>query len=176
MVIKLSYRWQVIGYYCEILGLALWIGGLLMIMAAVIPAVFNSFGMEPAGRFLRRVFDGYSQITLGIMVFLLGMGAVRFWQGQSSTQLLFPLTRLEVFLLGSMAVVTFLIGWVLGPRAVALQELAFQAATEIEKKTAFDDFFRLHMMVRALHLTNIGLAVGLLIFKLRKGLTVRVSF
>ena len=36
-----------------------------MIMMVVIPAVFNSFGMEPAGRFLRRVFDGYSQVDIG---------------------------------------------------------------------------------------------------------------
>jgi len=174
-VAKQSFRWQVIGYYGEILALALWIGGLLMIIAAVIPAVFNSFGIEPAGRFLRRVFDGYSQITFWILIFLLGMGAVRFWQTQKSTGLLFPLTPLEAIMLGSMGCITILIVWVLGPQTVVLQELAFEATTELEKKSAYEDFFRLHMVVRALHLANLGLAIGLLIFKLRKGLTGRVS-
>ena len=172
---KQSFRWQVIGYYCEILALTLWIGGLLMIIAAVIPAVFNSFGMEPAGRFLRRVFDGYSQITFWILIFLIGMGAVRFWQTQKGTELLFPLIPLEAIILGSMGCITILIVWVLGPQTVVLQELAFEATTELEKKSAYDDFFRLHMIVRALHLANLGLAIGLLIFKLRKGLTGRVS-
>ncbi len=163
-------------YYCELLGLALVIGGLLMIIAAVIPAVFNSFGMEPAGRFLRRVFDGYTQISMGVVIFLFGMAAVRIWRNQFSTGIEFPLRTVEAILLGSMGCLTVLIMWVLGPHAVALQELAFEATTELEKKAAYDDFFRIHMIVRALHLANVGVAIGLFIYKLRQGLTGRISF
>ncbi len=163
-------------FYCELLGLAIVIGGLLMIIAAVIPAVFNSFGMEPAGRFLRRVFDGYTQISMGVVVFLFGMAVVRVWRNQVSTGPGFPLTTMEAILLGSMGCMTVLIMWVLGPQAVALQELAFEATTEMEKKAAYADFFRLHMVVRALHLANVGVAIGLFVFKLRQGLTGRISF
>ena len=73
-----------------------------------------------------------------------------------------------------MLVVTTLILWVLGPQAIALQEQAFESPAGVEKKTAYDQFFRLHMIVRALHLTNVGLAIGLLISKLRKGLAVQL--
>ena len=44
-------NWGMIGFFIEMCALMIWVGGLLMIVAIVIPAVFNSFGMEPAGRF-----------------------------------------------------------------------------------------------------------------------------
>ena len=50
----------------------------MVIMAIVIPAVFNSFGMEPAGRFLRRVFDGYGYLNLGILLLLSFVAFLRF--------------------------------------------------------------------------------------------------
>ena len=34
---------------CELLALAVWIGGLLVLVAAVIPAVFNTFGGQDTG-------------------------------------------------------------------------------------------------------------------------------
>ena len=57
--------------------------------------------------------------------------------------------------------------WVLGPQAVALQELAFEATNEmVDKKAAYSDkFFRLHMVVRALHLANVGVAIGLFVLE-----------
>jgi hypothetical protein len=175
-VSKQKFQWALILYYCELLGLAIVIGGLLMIIAAVIPAVFNSFGMEPAGRFLRRVFDGYTQICMGVVIFLFGMAAIRVWQSKGSTGIGFPVSTFEAILLGSMGCITVLIMWVLGPQTVALQELAFETTTELEKKAAYNNFFRLHMVVRALHLANVGIAIGLFVFKLRKGLTERISF
>lgn len=147
-----------------------WVGGLFMIIAVVIPAVFNSFGMEPAGRFLRRVFDGYSQVTLGVLLFLVLMVLVRYWYGRHSPQIQFPVTRVDVILLVAMIVTTILIMGVLGPKAIALQEQAFATVSQVEKKVAYDQFFRMHMIVRALHLINVGLAAGLLISKLRRGL------
>ncbi len=169
-------RWHFIGYYCEVLGLTIWVGGLVMVIAVVIPAVFNSFGMEPAGRFLRRVFDGYSLFTLGILLFLLVMAAVRYWAERTSSHVLFTLTRTEVFLLLGMIVTTTLIMGVLGPKAVALQEQAFETIGQAEKKIAYDQFFRIHMIVRALHLINVGLATGLLISKLRRGIQLSLVY
>ncbi len=159
-----------IGYFCEVLGLMVWVGGLFMIIAVVIPAVFNSFGMEPAGRFLRRVFDGYSLVTLGVLLFLVMMLGFRYWSGLHSPQIQFPVTRVDVILLVGMIMTTMLIMGVLGPKAIELQEQAFATVSQAEKKVAYDQFFRMHMIVRALHLINVGLAAGLLISKLRRGL------
>ena len=57
---------------------------------------------------------------------------------------------------------------VLGPKAVALQEMAFEAVSKLEKESAYEDFFRLHMVVRGLHMVNLGLATALMIIKLRR--------
>ena len=143
-----------------------------MIIAVLIPTVFSSFGIEPAGRLLRKVFDGYSQMTFGILLFLSSTMAIRFICSHYMASVLFPITLWEITLLGLMALVTFLIVGVLGPQASILQEQAFEATTEQGKTLAYDKFFRFHTAVRALHLVNLGLAVGLFILKLKKGLTV----
>lgn len=163
-------RWELPAYFLEMCGLAVWFGGLFIIIAVVIPAVFNAFGMEPAGRFLRRVFDGYNQVTLGVLVVLAVNLAIRTWFSLRRVPLIFPVLKLEYVLIAAMLVVTVLIIWVFGPETVALQEAAFQAVTEIEKQTAYDRFFQMHMIVRGFYLTNAGLAIGLFIMKLRQSL------
>ena len=63
-------NWGVVGFLFELCALILWVGGLVVIIALVIPALFNSFGMEPAGRFLRRVFDGFGLMNVWILIVL----------------------------------------------------------------------------------------------------------
>lgn len=161
-------NWGMIGFFIEMCALTVWVGGLLMIIAVIIPAVFNSFGMEPAGRFLRRVFDGYGYLNLGILLLLSFVAFLRFRTYGQNPSHLFTVTSGEWWLLGGMFVVTVGILGVLGPQAIALQEHAFEAITKEEKEVAYEQFFRLHMIVRALHLVNVGLAFSLFILKLRK--------
>ena len=161
-------NWGMIGFFVEMCALTIWVGGLLMIIAVVIPAVFNSFGMEPAGRFLRRVFDGYGYLNLGILLLLSFVAFLRFRTYGQDPSHLFTVTSGEWWLLGGMFVVTVGILGVLGPQAIALQEQAFEAISKEEKELSYEQFFRLHMIVRALHLVNVGLAFSLFILKLRK--------
>lgn len=154
----------------ECLALAVWIGGLIVIIAAVIPAVFNSLGMEPGGRFLTRVFDGYNK---GVLVAMAAMGGaiavrVRAAQAGGSTQAM-P-GRVEAALFGTMVLVAVLIIAVLGPQSVALQEAAFATRDETARKAALDAFFRVHNIVRSLYLVNLVLGVGLLAVKLKSWL------
>lgn len=161
-------NWCVIGLFLEILGLVLWVGGLLVIIGVVIPAVFNSFGMEPAGRFLRRVFDGYGYMNLGLLGVFGICAGLRFRTYGIGGATLWALSKGELGLLAGMFLVTTGIMGVLGPQAVALQELAFEAVSKSEKEMAYAEFFRVHMIVRGLHMVNLGLAIGLLIIKLRR--------
>ena len=138
-----------------------------MIIAAVIPAVFNSLGMEPGGRFLTRVFDGYNQMVLVAMAVMGGAIAVRAWGGQAGTPSRALPGRAEAMLFGAMVLVATLIIAVLGPQSVALQEAAFATKEEPARKTALDAFFRVHMIVRGLYLVNLGLGVGLVVMKLK---------
>ena len=76
--------------------------------------------------------------------------------------------RLETSLLLIMIAVAVVIMAVLGPHALVLQEHAFLAKEEAEKKQAYDAFFRTHMMVRSLYLANLGLGITLIGVKVRR--------
>lgn len=155
----------------ELVALAIWIGGLVVIMAAVIPAVFNSFGMESGGRFLTRVFIGYNRLTTAALVILVSASAWRVWasRGMASTggEVGMAVRRPEAVLLTVMVIVAALIGVVLGPASVALQEQAFAAEGEAAKKAAYEAFFRSHTVVRGLYVVNLGLGIALLAVKVR---------
>ena len=151
----------------DCLALAIWIGGLIVIITAVIPAVFNSFGMEPGGRFLTRVFDGYNRVVLVAMAAMGGTIAVRAWGLSAGGPLNALPGRTEAMLFGAMLLVAFLIIFVLGPQSAALQEEAFGIREESARKAAYDAFFRVHMIVRGLYILNLGLGIGLLAIKLK---------
>ena len=114
-------------YTCELVALGIWIGGLVVIIASVIPAVFNSFGIEPGGRYLTRVFDGYNRVVMAAIVVMVGAAAFRFWVATYGGMTDAVPTKAELTLLGAMIVVVALIVFAIGPELAALQELAFKA-------------------------------------------------
>ncbi len=151
-------------YILEVTALAIWIGGLVVIIAAVIPAVFNAFGasMETAGRLLARVFDGYNRLVIGAIVTLAGASAWRLWVSTRRGRADVAVTRVELGLLVAMILVALLIVLVLGPALVMQQEQAFAVQGKIPKKAAFEGFFQIHRVVRALYVLNLGLGLVLL--------------
>ena len=165
-MVRRTSGWQLSCSLLELLGLMMWIGSLTALLTMVIPAVFNTLGMETGGRFLRRVFDGYNAVTVGVVAVLIGTASFRYWKHRQEMQGAPPLQRSEVGLLMALTFVTALIVAILGPKAVALQEIAFEADSQEAKKTALEAFFQMHMIVRALHLVNAGLAISLLVVKL----------
>ena len=156
----------------ELLALAIWIGGLVVIMAAVIPAVFNSFGMEPGGRFLTRVFDGYNRVVAAAILVLVSAAAWRMVVHRGSG---LAATRPELVLLATMIVMAAAIGLVLGPESVRLQEQAFATQDEAGKKAALDAFFRTHAVVRGLYVFNLVLGIALLAVKLQQWMSKEVA-
>ncbi|MDT3779903.1 DUF4149 domain-containing protein [Nitrospira sp. MA-1] len=161
-------NWGVVGFLFELCALILWVGGLVVIIGLVIPAVFNSFGMEPAGHFLRRVFDGFVLMNVWILLLLSVVAGIRFLAFGKNPSEMFAVPSVEWWLLAGMALITFSILVVLGPQAMALQEEAFAAVSKEDKDIAYAKFFRLHMIVRGCHLVNFGLAASLFIVKVRK--------
>ena len=173
---RVTSGWQLSFSLAELLGLTIWIGGLAVILTTVIPAVFNTLGMEQGGRFLRKVFDGYNNLTSGIVVLLLVTAVLRTWKVQNMPDQILSVSREEWVLLGTLVFVTGLIVIILGPKAIELQEVAFLAKTQEAKKAAYDAFFHAHMIVRALHLLNVGVAVSLLAIKFRQWLKKHSAF
>ena len=158
-------------YTLELLSLATWAGGLVVIVSAVIPAVFNSFGMEAGGRFLTKVFDGYNRATVVAIAVLVSCSAARGWWEQTGSTTRGRGARAETILLVIMIVIAISIIGVLGPQSVALQEEAFLTKQEAEKKQAYDAFFRTHTAVRGLYLTNLALGIALMAVKIRNWTT-----
>ncbi len=160
---RLLVLWTVL----EVVALALWVGGLVVIIGAVIPAVFN-VGLETGGRLLARVFDGYDRLVLGAIVVLISAMAWRLWAGRRGAASQAAVSRLEIILLvlmiGIFAVITL---W-LGPESVTLQEEAFAVKGQAAKKAAYEAFFRSHSVVRGLYVTNLALGIGLLGVKVRQ--------
>lgn len=173
---RVTSGWQLSLSLAELIGLAIWIGGLAVILTTVIPAVFNTLGMEQGGRFLRRVFDGYNNLTSGIVVLLLGTAAIRTWKVRHVPERILAVSRSEWGLLIALVLLTGTIVVILGPKAIELQEVAFAAESQEAKKTAYEAFFRTHMIVRALHLINVGLAISLLVVKFRQWVKARGAF
>ncbi len=149
----------------EVLALAVWVGGLAVIVAAVIPAVFNAPIPVPAGgRLLTRMFQGYDRVVLiaaGVLV--VGMGLRAFFPAGGETAVSIPL----VVLVGVMVMVAGFLTVYLNPQIVRLQELAFATSEEAARRAAYADFFRLHWIARALYLTNLGLGISVLCLKVR---------
>jgi hypothetical protein len=70
--------------------------------------------------------------------------------------------------LGTLTLSASLIAWVLFPESVALQERAFAAKEELSKADAYKMFFKSYNLVRGLYVLNLGLALALMILKVRR--------
>ena len=159
----------------ELVALSIWIGGLVVIIGSVIPAVFNSFGMELGGRFLTRVFEGYNRLVALAIVILVSAATWRYWVSACTDRMDAVVSRSECALLTVMIGVAALIMLVFWPESVTLQEQAFATQGEAARKAAYEAFFRTHTVVRGLYLLNLGLGIALLAVKARSLLVKRES-
>lgn len=152
----------------EWVALSLWTGGLIVLVAAVLPAVFNIFGGQDAGGlFLTRAFEGYNRLVLGaIVVLAAGMGW-RAWYAPSP----YAASRPEGLLFAVMVVIAGLIIFYLHPLAAARQAEAFALKAGEGRKEALEAFFQLHMPIRTLYMINLGLGIVLAGVRVRTWIT-----
>src|SRR5688572_32776540 len=107
----------------EYLALGVWVGGLIVLVGAVIPAVFNTFGgQDSSGFFLTRAFEGYNRLVLVALVILITAMGYRHWRGPA----LATVSRGEWILVSLMGGIAAWIILVLHPYAAALQAQAFE--------------------------------------------------
>ncbi len=146
----------------EGVALAVWVGGMIVLSGAVIPAVFNTFGgQDSGGIFLTRAFEGYHRFIIGaggiLVVALLG----RWWSGEPRVVVRVS----EITVLVIMIMIAGVIILVLHPDAAALQAQAFATKDEGAKKAAFEAFFRVLLPIRLLYM--ISLVLGLLLIGIK---------
>lgn len=151
----------------EFLALGVWIGGLIVLVGAVIPAVFNTWGgQESGGFFLTRAFEGYNRLVVVALLLLLGAMGYRQWRGEAAA----TVSRSEWILLSAMGGIAGVIILVLHPQAAALQTEAFGLKDEQAKKAAFEAFFRFHKPIRSLYVVNMVLGIWLIVLKAKRSL------
>jgi uncharacterized membrane protein len=142
-------------------------GGLIVLVGAVIPAVFNTLGgQESGGLFLTRAFEGYNRLVVLALIVLMSAMGYRQWRGEAASKV----GRSEWILLSVMGGIAGLIILVLHPQAAALQAEAFGLKDEQAKKAAFEAFFRLHKPIRSLYVVNVVLGIWLLVLKTKRSL------
>ncbi len=151
----------------EWLALGVWVGGLLVLIGAVIPAVFNTFGgQDLGGLFLTRVFEGYHRFVIGALAILYAASWYRWWSGNPAVGVGWG----EMMVLAGMGVIAGIIIVWLHPSAAALQAQAFAAQEEAAKKAAFEALFRILMPVRWLYMVNLVLGILLIGIKAKRSL------
>ena len=163
-----AMHWGLVcGLSLELLALAVWVGGLIVLIGAVIPAVFNTLGGQDSGGFLlTKTFEGYNRLVVIVMAVLSGVAAYRWWNGHPAV----TVSGSEVAILTVMGLLAATIILILHPQAAALQAEAFAAKDEQVRKAAFEAFFRLHMPIRTGYMVNLGLGVALLVMKAKRTL------
>jgi hypothetical protein len=160
----LSIRKLIVVCQCvEAIALAVWVGGLASIIAAVIPAAVNSpITIEAVGRLLMKTFHGYDRLVL------VSAGALMLSMLARRVVAKDLISRPEWTVAGIMAMVAVGLTFSLNPEVVRLQELAFAARETEAKKAAYDAFFHYHWIARILYLINLGLGMTLLCMKVQK--------
>ena len=152
----------------EWLALSLWIGGMAVLIGAVIPAVFNTFGgQDSGGLFLTRAFEGYQRFVTGAVAVLCASCWYRWWSKDEAV----AVGRGEVVVLTAMVAMAGVIILVLHPQAVALQANAFGAQGEAAKKEAFEALFHVLMPIRILYGVTLVLGIVLMGIKTKRSLT-----
>ncbi|BFU91223.1 MAG: hypothetical protein NTAFB01_24100 [Nitrospira sp.] len=151
----------------EWIALAVWVGGMVVLSGAVIPAVFNTFGgQDSGGMFLTRAFEGYHR-------FVIGAGAIlcaALWYRRWSEDPIVDVGRSEMIVLAVMVAIAGLIIVVLHPNAAALQAQAFATKDETAKKAALEALFRVLMPIRSLYMLNLLLGLVLIGIKAKRSL------
>ena len=163
--------WRGATFCCtlEVLGLAIWVGGLVAILGSVIPEVFN-LGMEAGGRLLTKVFVRYNQLILLAIGLIVTVGIYRVWLVIRHGAAEASFSRWEGSLLAIMILIQLVLMVVLVPESVVRQEAAFAAQGEVARKAAHDAFFQSHKVVRSLYVANFVFGAGVIAVKIRQWL------
>ena len=151
----------------EWLALGVWVGGGLVLIGAVVPAVFNTFGgQDSGGLFLTKAFEGYHRFMIGALA-VLGVALwYRRWNGNPAV----GVGRGEMMVLAGMVVITGIIIVWLHPSAASLQAQAFEAQEEAAKKAAFEALFRMLKPIRWIYMIDLALGILLIGIKAKRSL------
>jgi uncharacterized membrane protein len=156
-------RWMA-SVFCwmELLGLALWIGGMVTIGALVAPTVFAELGSETGGQVMTLVFRKFNGGHVYISIVLVAFG----YLGKTLLHRVPGRARwIEGGVLIVMIVIGLYIGALLGPKMQALRQEKIANPNNNEAREAFT---RNHHVSRNLFSVNMTLGIAVLFFNARE--------
>jgi len=142
--------------WLELVGLGIWIGGMVILGAVVAPTVFNTVKpVETAGEAMSLVFHRFNGewafVCIGLVV--LGFVGKRLTTPKRGVQM-----KIEAFLLTVLVLSGLYIGAILGPRMQTLRQITL---TDRSNGMAVAEFDQKHK--RSVQLFSVNILLGLIV-------------
>jgi len=149
--------------WLELLGMGVWIGGMVILGALVAPTVFNTVKpIEMAGEAMSLVFRKFNGGLVYVCIVLVVFGFLgKFFMSQRRRRSLW----IEGGLLTVMVLAGLYIGAILGPR---MEELRRIRMTDPSNSTAIIEFNRDHRVSVSLFSVNLLLGLAVLLIHARE--------
>jgi uncharacterized membrane protein len=164
---------RVLAYLCdwfELLGLAIWIGGMLILGSVVAPIMFNT--VKPivmAGEAMTLVFQKFNSGLVYICIVLVVLGFVgKFFLSRQRGRSRW----IEGGLLMVMVLVGLYIGTILGPRMERLRQIQI---ADRSNSAAIVEFDRDHRISVTLFSVNLLLGLAVLFVNARESVTMDIG-
>ena len=143
-------RWGMVGCLAlEWVALAVWVGGMVVLSGAVIPAVFNTFGGQDAGgMFLTRAFEGYHRFVIGACAILCATLWCRWWSGDPIVEV----GRSEMIILAVMVIDRRLHYCGAAPPGRGAPSAGIRDQRRDARKAALEAMFRVLWPIRSLYM------------------------
>ena len=157
-------------YWLELMGLTVWIGGMLLLGAVVAPTVFNTVKpIEMAGEAMSLVFRKFNGglVYLCIALVVLGYLGKLFLSQKRGRSL-----RIEGGLLTVMVLLGLYIGVILGPRMEDLRQIRI---TNPSNSTAIIEFDRDHRISVTSFSVNLFLGLAVLFINAKESVMTNVE-
>jgi uncharacterized membrane protein len=150
--------------WLELVGVGLWVGGMLILGAVVAPTVFNTVKpVEMAGDAMSLVFHRFNGEWVFVCIGLVVLGFIGKWftarpQGRR--------IKIEAALIAVLVLSGLYIGAILGPRMQTLRQITL---TDRSNGMAVAEFDRKHK--RSVQLFSVNIALGLAVLWMNAGVS-----
>lgn len=150
--------------WLELVGLSLWVGGMLILGAVVAPTVFNTVKpVEMAGEAMSLVFhrfnDGWVYVCIGLVV--LGFVGKWFISRPRGVRI-----KIEAAVIAVLVLSGLYIGAILGPRMQTLRQITLTDRSNGAAVAEFD-----HKHKRSVQLFSVNIMLGLAVLWMNAGVT-----
>jgi uncharacterized membrane protein len=150
--------------WLELVGVGLWVGGMVILGAVVAPIVFNTVKpVEMAGDAMSLVFHRFNGVWVFVCIGLVIVGFVGKW---ATTRPRGTRTKIEAALITVLILSGLYIGAILGPRMQTLRQITL---TDRSNGMAVSEFDHKHR--RSVQLFTVNILLGLAVLWMNAGVS-----